>query len=75
MARPVPEPHCDTCAAYEEAVMAHGGDADATPCPDFEMSDRFRAWLVQEMRAEVMGQVAAAGLDRMAIVKAPDEEE
>lgn len=43
--------------------------ADIVPCGGFAMSDRFREWAVSEMRKEVMGQVKAAGLDRMAMVK------
>jgi len=42
---------------------------DVVPCKDFAMSDAFRAWAVAEMHKEVMGQVKAAGLDRMAVVK------
>ena len=42
---------------------------DVVPCSQFAMSDRFREWAVAEMRKEVMGQVKAAGLDRMAMVK------
>ena len=43
--------------------------ADVKPCDHFAMSDRFREWAVAEMRREVMGQVKAAGLDRMALLK------
>lgn len=42
---------------------------DVVPCEAFAMSDAFRDWAVGEMRREVLGQVKAAGLDRMAIVK------
>ena len=42
---------------------------DVTPCGAFAMSDAFRDWAVAEMRKEVMGQVKAAGLDRMAMAK------
>jgi hypothetical protein len=42
---------------------------DVKPCPAFSMSDRFRDWAVGEMRREVLGQVKAAGLDRMALIK------
>jgi hypothetical protein len=42
---------------------------DVKPCPDFTMSDTFREWAVGEMRREVMGQVKASGLDRMALLK------
>jgi hypothetical protein len=66
--------HCATCEAYEERVMAKAHDEglppDVVPCPSFVMSDRFREWAVAEMRKEVLGQVKAAGLDRMAVVKA-----
>jgi hypothetical protein len=43
--------------------------ADVVPCQAFQMSDRFREWAVAEMRKEVMGQMQAAGLDRMALLK------
>jgi hypothetical protein len=43
---------------------------DVVPCGSFQMSDRFREWAVAEMRKEVLGQVRAAGLDRMAMLKA-----
>ena len=43
---------------------------DVVPCAQFTMSDAFRDWAVGEMRKEVMGQVKAAGLDRMAMLKA-----
>lgn len=42
---------------------------DVKPCEAFAMSDAFRDWAVAEMRKEVMGQVRAAGLDRMALLK------
>lgn len=45
--------------------------ADIVPCAHFVMSDTFRDWAVGEMRKEVLGQVSKAGLDRMALVKAP----
>ena len=70
----MPGPHCATCAAYEERVIGRKeGEtvpADVVPCADFAMSDRFRDWAVAEMRKEVLGQVRAAGLDRMALLKA-----
>jgi hypothetical protein len=70
----MPGSHCSTCEAYEERVMAKAHDEalppDVVPCPSFVMSDRFRDWAVAEMRKEVLGQVKAAGLDRMAVVKA-----
>jgi hypothetical protein len=74
----MPGPHCATCAAYEERVMAKAPDEvlppDVVPCKDYAMSDRFREWAVGEMRREVMSQVRTAGLDRMAIIKAKREE-
>lgn len=42
---------------------------DVKPCEAFTMSDRFRDWAVGEMRREVLGQVRAAGLDRMTLLK------
>jgi hypothetical protein len=67
-------PHCPACDAYEHRVMARSpGEVlppDVKPCEAFAMSDAFRDWAVAEMRKEVMGQVDAAGLDRMAILKA-----
>ena len=67
-------PHCATCDAYEQRVMAKAPDealpAEVVPCPAFTMSDRFRDWAVGEMRREVLGQVRTAGLDRMALLKA-----
>ncbi|MEK6986037.1 MAG: hypothetical protein AABX89_06620 [Candidatus Thermoplasmatota archaeon] len=65
--------HCPRCAGYEDQVMRRkeGEElpASATPCPTFEMSDRFRDWAVNRMRGEVGGLIGAAGLDRMAILK------
>lgn len=70
----MPGPHCPQCATYEQRVMAKAPDeglpAEVVPCAAFVMSDTFREWAVAEMRKEVLGQVAGAGLDRMAIVKA-----
>ncbi|HUR24698.1 MAG TPA: hypothetical protein VM327_01635 [Candidatus Thermoplasmatota archaeon] len=70
----MPGPHCATCQAYEERVMAKAADEalppEVVPCKDFTMSDRFRDWAVAEMRREVLGQVRSAGLDRMALLKA-----
>ncbi|MEA3166859.1 MAG: hypothetical protein QOJ26_1733, partial [Thermoplasmata archaeon] len=67
-------PHCATCQAYEERVMAKAHDEalppEVVPCKDFTMSDAFRDWAVGEMRREVLGQVRSAGLDRMALLKA-----
>ena len=42
---------------------------DVVPCTAFAMSDAFRAWAVEAMRKEVLGQVQASGLDRMAMLK------
>lgn len=44
--------------------------ATVTPCKEYQMSDRFRDWAVAQMSREVGGQLSAAGLDRMAILKA-----
>lgn len=70
----MPGPHCATCAAYEERVMGRQeGETlppEVAPCSAFAMSDRFREWAVAEMRKGVLGQVKAAGLDRMAMLKA-----
>jgi len=67
--------HCPQCATYEEAVITRqpGEPFPATllPCKEFAMSDRFRDWAVAQMRSEVGGQISTAGLDRMAMVKAP----
>jgi hypothetical protein len=69
-------PHCATCAEYERRVMGRADGevlpADIVPCKQFAMSDAFRAWAVAEMRKEVLGQVKAAGLDRMAVLKGKD---
>lgn len=54
--------------AYEEAVMSGVTDVEA-PGDDYEMSERFKAWLVDKMRDEVLGQISEAGLDRMTMVK------
>jgi len=40
-----------------------------TPCEAFEMSDRFKAWVMAQMKDHVQEQVREAGLDRMAIVR------
>lgn len=62
--------------AYERRVMEREpGEPvpdDLEPPEGYEMSDAFRQWLVDSMRREVLGQVSEAGLDRMAVVKAPD---
>ncbi len=44
---------------------------DLKPCPEYAMSERFRAWLVERMGAEVRKEVSATGLDRMALLKDP----
>lgn len=59
--------------AYEAAVMA-GEDAPQPP-DDYEMSDRFREWVLERMRAEVAAQIGGAGLDRMAVVRSQDAEQ
>lgn len=56
-------------------AAAQAPAADLEPCPDYVMSDRFQSWLVESMRTEVLGQVEAAGLDRMAVIKAPSQED
>lgn len=70
----MPGPHCPMCASYEQRVMSRAAGEelppDVVPCKQFAMSDAFRDWAVGEMRKEVMGQVGAEGLDRMAILKA-----
>ena len=66
--------HCPRCAGYEDKVMRRAPDEElatrVTPCKDYAMSDRFRDWAVSQMQREVSGQIASAGLDRMAILKA-----
>jgi hypothetical protein len=66
--------HCPQCGDYEERVMARPGDEElppeVVPCGEFAMSDRFREWAVAKMRREMAGHLSAAGLDRMAILKA-----
>ena len=52
-----------------------GADDVPKPPDDYEMSDDFRAWLVDRMRADVMAQVNRAGLDRVAIVRSGDADE
>ena len=42
---------------------------DLRPCPEFQMSARFKDWLMARMRDDVLGQVQAAGLDRMALLR------
>ena len=44
---------------------------DLAPCPGYAMTPRFRDWLVSRMAAEMKSQVAASGLDRMALLKDP----
>lgn len=44
---------------------------EVVPCAAFAMSDAFRDWAVGLMRREVGAQVSGAGLDRMAMVRAP----
>lgn len=59
--------HCDQCATYETQVMA--GADDVAPCDDYEMSEPFKAWMVDRLRDDVMSQINGAGLNRMAILK------
>jgi len=70
----MPGAHCPTCAAYESRVMARAeGEtlpADVVPCVAFAMSDAFREWLAAQLRRDILEQVKAQGLDRMALVKA-----
>lgn len=65
--------HCATCTTYEAAVMAGEASTDVAPCDGYVMTDAFRQWMVDSLRAEVLGQVAASGLDRMAILKDSEE--
>lgn len=55
-----------------EAAETGTPPPDIVPPADYEMSPQFREWLVTRMRGDVLGQVRAGGLDRMAIVKVPD---
>src|SRR5438045_2890946 len=68
--------HCPQCDAYEAAVLAMppGGSiaADVVPCAQYVMGPELRDHIVSQMRGEVAGQVAGAGLNRMAVVKAGD---
>lgn len=67
--------HCPRCAGYEDRVMRRAPGEElppsVVPCPEYAMSDRFRAWAVAQMQKEMAAEVAKAGLDRMAVVKAP----
>jgi hypothetical protein len=71
----VQKAHCPRCAGYEDRVMrrADGEElpADVKPCDAFEMSDRFKQWVMDQMRDHVTEQVKASGLDRMVMAKAP----
>lgn len=68
--------HCPQCDTYETAVLAMtpGATLDpaVTPCAAYEMSPALREHIVAQMRHEVAGQVAGAGLDRMAVVRNGD---
>jgi hypothetical protein len=70
----VQKAHCPRCAGYEDRVMRKSPDetlpASVTPCDAYTMSDRFRDWAVAQMQKEAKAEVAKAGLDRMAILKA-----
>ncbi|HLF16273.1 MAG TPA: hypothetical protein VI796_02435 [Candidatus Thermoplasmatota archaeon] len=65
--------HCPQCADYELRAMGRDPASpvpdDLKPCDGYAMSDRFRAWLVERMGADVRAQVGASGLGRMALVK------
>ncbi len=67
--------HCEQCETYETTVMANTGPAppEVEPCPDYEMTDAFRDWLVSRMRGEVLNQVNESGLDRMSILRIDGE--
>jgi hypothetical protein len=69
--------HCPQCDAYEQRVMGRKeGEVlppEVVPCAGFAMSDAFRDWAVRQMRREVGAQISGAGLDRMAMVKAPQK--
>jgi hypothetical protein len=71
----VPAAHCAQCDVYEQRVMARAPaevlPPEVVPCAGFAMSDAFRDWAVGQMRKEVGAQISGAGLDRMAMVKAP----
>ena len=66
--------HCDVCEAYETAVMAHQAGEETKPCDDYEMTETFKQWMVDQLRDEVLGQISGSGLDRMTIVKADDDQ-
>ncbi len=57
--------------------MSSTGEAppDVEPCPDYEMTDAFRDWLVNRMRGEVLSQVNESGLDRMSILRIDGDED
>ena len=71
--------HCPRCAGYEDRVMRRREGEElppeVAPCADYAMSDRFRDWAVAQMTREVGGQLSAAGLDRMALLKSAKQPE
>ncbi len=48
---------------YEQAIMDGKGDDVDAPDDDYVMSQRFKDWLVEQMRKEVMGQALGAVMD------------
>lgn len=48
--------------------------AGVAPCKNYVMSNGFRDWAVGRMQREVGGQIAASGLNRMAIIKRPSSQ-
>jgi hypothetical protein len=73
----VSKAHCPRCAGYEDRVMRRKEGEElppeVRPCADYAMSDRFRDWAVARMSQEVGGQVRAAGLDRMALLRSAEQ--
>ncbi len=63
---------CDRCQAYEDHVMA-GGD-DLAPCDDYEMTEPFKAWVVERMQDEIRAQIASAGLQQSGGQQEQDEQ-
>lgn len=51
------------------------GEEAPQPPDDYEMSQRFREWVLERMRAEVAAQISGSGLDRMAVVRSQDAEQ
>jgi hypothetical protein len=75
LAEDVDVAHCQSCQAYETAVMGRqSGESlpeTVVPCDAYVMSIPMREWTVRQMQGEVMRQLNGAGLDRMAILKRP----